>query len=68
MSSIKGIEFTITDPVLIEKTNGIVQGMSGSPIVQNNKIIGAVTHVVLSDPMQGYGVFIEWMLQESNSL
>ena len=68
MSSIKGIEFTITDPVIIEKTNGIVQGMSGSPIVQNNKIIGAVTHVVLSDPMQGYGVFIEWMLQESNSL
>lgn len=67
-SSVKGIEFTITDPILLDKTNGIIQGMSGSPIVQNNKIIGAVTHVILSNPMQGYGVYIEWMLQESNNL
>lgn len=66
--SVKGIEFSITDPILLEKTNGIIQGMSGSPIVQNDKIIGAVTHVILSDPLQGYGVYIEWMLQESNKL
>lgn len=67
-STIKGIEFTVTDPVLLEKTNGIIQGMSGSPIVQNNKIIGAVTHVILENPVQGYGVFIEWMLQESDNV
>lgn len=68
VSAVKGIEFTIVDPVLLDKTNGIIQGMSGSPIVQNGKIIGAVTHVILADPVQGYGVFIEWMLQESNNL
>ncbi len=66
--SVKGIEFEITDKNLLSKTNGIIQGMSGSPIVQNNKIIGAVTHVITSKPSTGYGVFIEWMLQESNSV
>ncbi len=53
----------ITDPELIEKTGGIVQGMSGSPIVQNGKLIGAVTHVLISDPTRGYGIFIENMLE-----
>ena len=53
----------VTDPVLLEKTGGIVQGMSGSPIIQNGRIIGAVTHVFLDDPTQGYGIYIEWMLE-----
>lgn len=52
----------ITDPELLSKTGGIVQGMSGSPIVQDGKIVGAVTHVFVSDPTRGYGVYIEWML------
>lgn len=52
----------ITDPKLIEKTGGIVQGMSGSPIIQNGKLIGAVTHVLIGDPTAGYGIFIENML------
>lgn len=64
---VKGIEFTIADDRLASLSNGIVQGMSGSPIVQNGKIIGAVTHVVTAHPHNGYGVFIEWMLQESRN-
>ena len=52
----------ITDPKLIEKTGGIVQGMSGSPIIQNGKLVGAVTHVLIGDPTTGYGIFIENML------
>lgn len=52
----------ITDPGLIAKTGGIVQGMSGSPILQNGKIIGAVTHVFVNDPTRGYGIFIDTML------
>ena len=64
----------ITDPVLLEKTGGIVQGMSGSPIVQNGKLVGAVTHVLVNDPTKGYAIFAENMLEtaqsvaESNSL
>ncbi|MBH0229818.1 SpoIVB peptidase [Halobacillus yeomjeoni] len=61
----KGMIVKITDPELLEKTGGIVQGMSGSPIIQNGKIIGAVTHVFVNDPTSGYGVHIEWMLQEA---
>ncbi len=61
----KGMVIKITDPVLLEKTGGIVQGMSGSPIIQNGKIIGAVTHVFVNDPTSGYGVHIEWMLNEA---
>lgn len=53
----------VTDPKLLELTGGIVQGMSGSPILQNGKIIGAVTHVLVSDPEVGYGIFIENMLE-----
>ena len=60
----KSISFKIEDDELVNKTGGIVQGMSGSPIIQNNKIIGAVTHVVVSSPMEGYGVYIRTMLEE----
>ena len=59
----KGIEFTVTDKEVIEKANGIVQGMSGSPIIQNNKIVGCVTHVSGNNPMTGYGLYIDWMLE-----
>ena len=52
----------ITDPVLLEATGGIVQGMSGSPIMQDGKLVGAVTHVLVNDPTTGYGIFIENML------
>ena len=56
----------ITDERLKDKTGGIVQGMSGSPILQNGKIIGAVTHVFVNDPTKGYGIFIEDMLAASS--
>lgn len=59
----KGIMFQVTDPELLALTGGIVQGMSGSPILQNGKIIGAVTHVFVQDASKGYGIFIEQMLQ-----
>lgn len=58
----KGIYFKVTDERLLEKSGGIVQGMSGSPIIQNGKIVGAVTHVLVNDPTRGYGIFIENML------
>lgn len=61
----KNILFEVTDKTLLEKGNGIVQGMSGSPIVQNNKLIGAVTHVIVDDPHKGYGILITNMLEES---
>ncbi|UQZ82050.1 SpoIVB peptidase precursor [Paenibacillus konkukensis] len=61
----KGMVIKITDQKLLEKTGGIVQGMSGSPIIQNGKMIGAVTHVFVNDPTSGYGCFIEWMLQDA---
>ncbi len=60
----KAISFEITDRSLLEESGGIVQGMSGSPIIQNNKIIGAVTHVVVDDVRKGYGIFIRTMLKE----
>ena len=65
-ADIKSFEFKIIEPSVIEKTGGIVQGMSGSPIVQNNTLIGAVTHVSAQNPVIGYGVYIEWMLKESD--
>ncbi len=58
----KSITIKITDKELLDKTGGIIQGMSGSPIVQNGKIIGAVTHVFVNDPTRGYGVYIDWMI------
>ncbi|MFB1050413.1 SpoIVB peptidase [Paraliobacillus sp. JSM ZJ581] len=61
----KGMIIKITDKELLDKTGGIVQGMSGSPIIQKGKIIGAVTHVFVNDPTSGYGIHIEWMLQEA---
>ena len=61
----KGMVIKVTDPKLLGKTGGIVQGMSGSPIIQNGKVIGAVTHVFVNDPTSGYGVHIEWMLTEA---
>ena len=63
-ADIKNISFEITDKELLDKTGGVVQGMSGSPIIQNNKIIGAVTHVVIDNPSNGYGIFITTMLEE----
>lgn len=61
----KGMVVKINDSKLLEKTGGIVQGMSGSPIIQDDKVIGAITHVFVNDPTSGYGVHIEWMLQEA---
>lgn len=61
--SSKSMIIKITDERLIEKTGGIVQGMSGSPIIQNGKLIGAVTHVFVNDPTRGYGIFIENMIE-----
>ncbi|MDD6194692.1 MAG: SpoIVB peptidase S55 domain-containing protein [Lachnospiraceae bacterium] len=58
----KAFVFHVTEPALIEQTGGIVQGMSGSPIIQEGKIVGAVTHVFINDPTKGYGIFIEDML------
>lgn len=63
----KNILFEITDPNLLAKTGGIVQGMSGSPIIQDNYIIGAVTHVIIDNPKQGYGIFITKMLEEGEN-
>lgn len=59
----RGIELTVIDPDLLAVTGGIVQGMSGSPIIQNGKFIGAVTHVLVQDSRKGYGIFIENMLE-----
>ena len=61
----KDMIIKITDKELLEKTGGIVQGMSGSPIIQNGKIVGAVTHVFVNDPTRGYGIFIDNMLAEA---
>ena len=63
-SKSKNILFEVTDKALIKETGGIVQGMSGSPIIQNNKIIGAVNYVIVNDPKKGYGIFITTMLKE----
>jgi stage IV sporulation protein B len=65
VSGPKSMVIKITDPTLLEKTGGIVQGMSGSPIIQNNKIVGAVTHVLINKPDMGYGIYIEWMLKDA---
>ncbi len=64
----KSMVIRVTDPVLLEKTGGIVQGMSGSPIIQDGRIIGAVTHVFVDDPTQGYGLYVEWMLAQTEQL
>ena len=64
-SDTKNILFEITDEQLLNKTGGVVQGMSGSPIIQDNLIVGAVTHVIVNDTKKGYGIFITTMLEES---
>ena len=61
----KGMIVRVVDEELLRCTGGIIQGMSGSPIIQNGKIIGAVTHVFINDPTRGYGIFVEWMCQEA---
>ena len=63
----KNILFEITDPNLISQTGGIIQGMSGSPIIQNNKLIGAVNYVIVNEPLKGYGIFITTMLNEGEN-
>mgnify|MGYP001350360284 CR=1 FL=1 len=55
----------ITDPRLLSLTGGIVQGMSGSPVIQNGRLVGAITHVLVNDPARGYGTFALWMAQEA---
>jgi len=62
----KSMVIKVTDPRLLAKTGGIVQGMSGSPIIQNNKLVGAVTHVLINKPQVGYGIYIDWMLKDAN--
>lgn len=64
----KGLVIRIVDEKLLELTGGIVQGMSGAPIIQNGKLIGAVTHVMVNDPTRGYGIFIENMLETAESV
>lgn len=59
----KDMVIKVTDPELLALTGGIVQGMSGSPIIQNGKLVGAVTHVFVQDSTRGYGIFIENMLE-----
>lgn len=63
--STKSMKIKVVDQDLIDKAGGIVQGMSGSPIIQNNKIIGALTHVIVDNPTEGYGIYIEWMLKDN---
>lgn len=67
-SPTKNIKITVTDQELLEKTGGIVQGMSGSPIIQNGMIVGAVTHVLVNNPKKGYGIFAETMISNSDSV
>lgn len=64
----KGMVLRVTDPELLQLTGGIVQGMSGSPILQNGKLIGAVTHVFVNDPTRGYGIFAELMMDKTEKI
>ena len=64
----KNLSIKVVDENLIAKTGGIIQGMSGSPIIQDGKLIGAVTHVFLNDPTGGYGIFAETMLDTADDL
>ena len=66
-SDTKNILFEVSDERLLKKAGGIVQGMSGSPIIQDNKIVGAVTHVIVNDVTKGYGIFITNMLEEGEN-
>lgn len=64
----KSMLIEVTDKELLEKTGGIIQGMSGSPIIQNGKFIGAVTHVLVNNPKQGYAVFADMMIKEMRTV
>lgn len=66
-ANIKNITFEITDERLLNETGGVIQGMSGSPIIQNGKIVGAVTHAIVDNVKNGYGIFITTMLKEGES-
>jgi stage IV sporulation protein B len=68
LSPTKNLIVTVTDKELLNLTGGIVQGMSGSPIIQNGKLVGAVTHVLVDDPTKGYGIFAENMLEIAQSV
>ena len=61
----KSMTIEVTDPLLLDETGGIIQGISGSPILQNGKLSGAVTHVFVNNPTKGYGIFAESMINES---
>ncbi len=67
-SATRNMTVTVTDPELLKKTGGIVQGMSGSPIIQNGKLIGAITHVLVDDPTTGYAIFAENMLKTAQGV
>lgn len=67
-SNNRNLVIRVTDKRLLEQTGGVVQGMSGSPIIQNGKLVGAVTHVLVNDPSKGYGIFAETMLAKANEL
>ena len=64
----KSMQIKVTDQELIDKTGGIIQGMSGAPILQNGKFIGAVTHVLVSNPLEGYAVFGDIMLKQAREV
>lgn len=64
----KGIEIEVTDERLLSYCGGIVQGMSGSPIIQNDRLVGAVTHVFVNNPTKGYGIFAEWMVEKGENI
>ena len=66
--ALQNMVIEVTDPDLLELTGGIVQGMSGSPILQNGMLVGAVTHVFVNQPAKGYAIFAETMLKEAQSL
>lgn len=63
----KSLIIRVTDEELLEVTGGIVQGMSGSPIIQKGKLVGVITHVFVNDPRRGYGIFMEWMINEAGT-
>lgn len=63
----KSFVIKIVDDELLQLTNGIIQGMSGCPVIQNGKIVGAITHVFMNDPTKGYGIYIEWLFNEINN-
>jgi stage IV sporulation protein B len=64
----KGLVLKITDERLLERAGGIIQGMSGSPIIQDNRLVGIVTHVFVNDPSRGFGILAEWMLEKSKCI